>query len=104
MILSIQVFCPLKLRKHLEVNCLPYNQSFKNLRLTRFRIGHDNSGFGGAWFLDKVEIDCPSLGKRWVFPCKRWLAKNKDDGALERELYPEELDTVEYNPCIRYEV
>lgn len=68
------------------------------------RIGHDNSGFGGAWFLDRVDIDCPSLGKKWLFPCKRWLAKNKDDGALERELYPEELDTVEYNPCIRYEV
>ena len=23
-------------------------------RLTKIRIGHDNSGFGAAWFLDKV--------------------------------------------------
>ena len=23
-------------------------------RLTKIRIGHDNTGFGAAWFLDKV--------------------------------------------------
>ena len=23
-------------------------------RLTKVRIGHDNTGFGAAWFLDKV--------------------------------------------------
>lgn len=69
-----------------------------------FRIGHDNAGLGSAWFLDNVTIDCPSVGKKWLFPCNRWLAKNKDDGSLERELFPEDMDTVEYTPCIKYEV
>ena len=30
-------------------------------RLTKVRIGHDNTGFGAAWFLDKVS--------RMVFIC-----------------------------------
>jgi hypothetical protein len=65
-----------------------------------FRIGHDNSGvFGAAWFLDKVIIDAPSLGCSWTFPCSKWLADNKDDCQLERELFPQDLETVEYNPC-----
>ena len=25
-------------------------------RLTKIRIGHDNTGFGAAWFLDKVKL------------------------------------------------
>lgn len=64
------------------------------------RIGHDNSGLtGAAWCLDRVEIDCPSLGRKWYFPCGRWLAKGKDDGAIERELYPQDMATEEYDKC-----
>ncbi len=63
------------------------------------RIGHDNAGGGGAWFLGHVEIDCPSLGRKWLFPCGRWLAKDEDDGKLERELYPQDTATEEYIPC-----
>ena len=55
-----------------------------------FRIGHDNKGGFAGWFLDKVEIDSKSLGTRWVFPCGRWFDKGKDDGLLERDLYPVE--------------
>ena len=63
------------------------------------RIGHDNKGGFAGWFLDKVMIDVPSLGQRSVFPCGRWLDKNKDDGQLERELLPG-TDTEEtYTPC-----
>lgn len=63
------------------------------------RIGHDNAGGGAAWHLDKVVIDAPSLGKSWTFPCSRWLAKDEDDGQIEREIYPQELSTEEYVPC-----
>jgi len=63
------------------------------------RIGHDNAGGGGAWYLENVEIDCPSLGKKWFFPHGRWLAKDEDDGQLERELFPQDMATVEYKPC-----
>ena len=46
--------------------------------------------------LDKVEIDAPALGKRWYFPCGRWLDKGEDDGQIERELFPVETRTEEY--------
>ncbi|KAL5006870.1 hypothetical protein ScPMuIL_015676 [Solemya velum] len=72
--------------------------------LKKIRIGHDNAGGGAAWHLDKVVIDAPSLGKNWTFPCSRWLAKDEDDGQIEREIYPQELSTEEYVPCIPYEV
>ena len=49
--------------------------------------------------MENVEIDCPSLGKKWHFPHARWLAKDEDDGKLERELFPQDLATEEYNPC-----
>ena len=63
------------------------------------RIGHDNKGGFAGWFLDKVIIDVPSLGQKAVFPCGRWLDKGKDDGQLERELFPG-VDTEEaYSPC-----
>ncbi|GAB1599835.1 lipoxygenase homology domain-containing protein 1 isoform X2 [Argonauta hians] len=71
--------------------------------LQKIKIGHDDAGLGSAWCLDKVIIDCPSLGKSWNFPCDRWLAKNKDDGLLDKELYPKPVST-EYIPYIPYEV
>jgi hypothetical protein len=54
--------------------------------ISRIKIGHDGKGLGAGWHLDKVEIDAPSQGKRWVFPCGRWLDKSEDDGAIERIL------------------
>lgn len=62
------------------------------------RIGHDNKGGMAGWFLNKVEIDIPSLGRRLQFPCGRWIDKSKDDGALERELYPLAEAEESYKP------
>lgn len=73
--------------------------------LKKISIGHDNSGGpGAAWHLKDVVIDCPSLGKMWVFPCNRWFSKGDDDGRIERDLYPQDLETAIYKPCIPYEV
>ncbi|GFN87702.1 hypothetical protein PoB_001420800 [Plakobranchus ocellatus] len=72
--------------------------------LKKIKIGHDNKGGGGAWFLDKVVIDAPSLGRTWVFPCGHWLSDSDEDRQLERELFPQELATEVYRPCIPYEV
>ena len=63
------------------------------------RVEHDNSGLGGDWYLDRVEIDCPSLGRKWYFPAGRWLAKGKADGKLEVELMPLDMATEEYDKC-----
>jgi hypothetical protein len=58
--------------------------------LQRILVGHDNKGIvGDAWLLDFVDIEVPALTTHWKFPCGRWFGKSKDDGAIERELYPE---------------
>ncbi|XP_055036930.2 lipoxygenase homology domain-containing protein 1 [Misgurnus anguillicaudatus] len=73
-------------------------------KLKRIRIGHDNSGGSPGWFLDWVEIDAPSLGQLLRFPCGRWLDKGEDDGAIVRDLYPNELQTELYTPFVPYEI
>lgn len=70
----------------------------------KIRIGHDNKGGFAGWFLDKVLVDVPSLGQRLVFPCGRWLDKDKDDGHLERELLPGEDTEETYTPYVPYEM
>ncbi|KAG8456825.1 hypothetical protein GDO86_002563 [Hymenochirus boettgeri] len=72
--------------------------------LTKLKIGHDNKGLSAGWFLDWVEIDAPSLGHRVKFPCGRWLDKSEDDGAIERFLFPSELQTEHYVPFVPYEI
>uniref|UniRef100_A0A7N8X6X4 Lipoxygenase homology PLAT domains 1a n=1 Tax=Mastacembelus armatus TaxID=205130 RepID=A0A7N8X6X4_9TELE len=72
-------------------------------QLKKLRIGHDNCGSAG-WFLDWVEIDAPSLGKKQLFPCGRWLDKGEDDGAIIRDLFPNPLQTELYTPFVPYEI
>lgn len=57
-----------------------------------------------AWYLEYVDIDAPSLGLKWHFRCGRWLATDKDDGLLERELFPTDDDTITYVAKIPYEI
>jgi len=54
--------------------------------LTQVLIGHDNSGSGAGWYLDRVEVDCATTGLSQVFPCEKWLAKDEADGRIERIL------------------
>ncbi|NXA96195.1 LOXH1 protein, partial [Melanocharis versteri] len=72
--------------------------------LKKIKIGHDNKGNSTGWFLEWVEIDAPSLGLCLKFPCGRWLDKSEDDGAVERIIFPAELQTVEYIPFVPYEI
>ncbi len=67
--------------------------------IRKILIGHDGRGIGSGWHLKEVIIDAPKLGKKWRFPCGRWLDKNEDDGKTQRELYPSDLSTEEYKPC-----
>ncbi len=62
-------------------------------------IGHDNAGLGGAWYLDRVEIEVPSLGKKWLATCEKWLSKKKGDGLIEREIYLHRLVTYKKEPA-----
>jgi len=53
-------------------------------------MGHDNAGGpGGAWFLERVEIELPLLHRSWNFPHSRWISRDDDDGMLEHVLYPD---------------
>jgi len=54
--------------------------------LRRLSIWHDNSGEYAGWFLEKVVVDDFVTSREYVFPCDRWLAKDKDDGHISREL------------------
>ncbi|OPJ86950.1 lipoxygenase-like proteiny domain-containing protein 1 [Patagioenas fasciata monilis] len=72
--------------------------------LKKIKIGHDNKGNSTGWFLEWVEIDAPSLGRCLKFPCGRWLDKSEDDGAIERIIFPAELQTTEYIPFVPYEI
>ncbi|XP_063722696.1 lipoxygenase homology domain-containing protein 1-like isoform X2 [Symsagittifera roscoffensis] len=56
--------------------------------LERLVIEHDNSGFGAGWMLDRVEITNESTKETTVFPCGKWLDKDKGDGQISRELVP----------------
>lgn len=47
---------------------------------------HDNSGFRPGWFLEKVEIVNQATSATSVFPCQRWLDKDKDDGKIVRDI------------------
>ena len=56
-------------------------------KVFKVKIRHDNSMFGPAWFLDKVEVIDPVDNETFTFYCERWLAKNKEDCKIERSLY-----------------
>ena len=63
--------------------------------IEKIRIGHDNKGIAAGWHLDKVEVrrlkDDGETSTTYTFPCKRWLAKDEDDGSVVRELIPQKI-------------
>lgn len=58
-------------------------------QLLKVKIGHDDSGAGSGWFLEKVTVCREGSGEKIEFPCGRWLATDEDDGHIVRELMPE---------------
>ena len=57
-------------------------------KLQKLVIEHDNSGFGAAWLLDKVEVTNLTTNEVTCFPCNKWFDKDKGDGLIKRELLP----------------
>ncbi|VEL34545.1 unnamed protein product [Protopolystoma xenopodis] len=68
-------------------------------RLVKLRVAHDNSGVNPSWFLDYIHVivEGPAGGEwgsgksepqqqEYLFPCYQWLAKDRDDGLIAREL------------------
>ena len=54
--------------------------------LNYIRIWHDNSGRDkyASWYLSAMIIIDLQTGERTEFSCNRWLAAEKEDGAIER--------------------
>ena len=57
--------------------------------LIYMKIWHDNSGHGdkASWFLKHVIVRDLQTKVKFLFPCQKWMAIEKDDGKLERELF-----------------
>ncbi|KAK1803299.1 hypothetical protein P4O66_004083 [Electrophorus voltai] len=56
--------------------------------LLRLRVEHDGRGPAPGWLLARVEVTNTANGVTTVFPCGKWLDKNRADGRTERVLYP----------------
>eukprot|EP01106_Pelomyxa_sp_JSP_P009482 TRINITY_DN257_c0_g1_i2.p1 TRINITY_DN257_c0_g1~~TRINITY_DN257_c0_g1_i2.p1 ORF type:complete len:913 (+),score=229.40 TRINITY_DN257_c0_g1_i2:239-2740(+) len=61
--------------------------------LQKLTVSHSNKAPGAQWMVDYITVETPS--KKWNFPCYRWLAASKDDGAVSRDLVPGELQEDE---------
>jgi hypothetical protein len=57
--------------------------------LIYMKILHDNSGHGdkASWFLKHVIVRDLQTKEKFYFSCQKWMAIEKDDGKLERELF-----------------
>jgi len=72
--------------------------------IQKILIGHDNSGFGAAWFLEKVAITNKTSSQQWFFLSGKWFAKDEDDGSIVREIAAAGSDGVASAPLISYKI
>jgi hypothetical protein len=73
-------------------------------RLIKVRVWHDNRGFGAAWHLAYIEVEDTSDGKKYMFPCSRWLSKSEDDKQICRELTCANLPSPGTKDKISYQI
>ena len=64
------------------------------------KVELSNNGYGAdsGWFVKEVEVDVPTSGKKYFFPCNRWLSQNKEDGKVVRVLSASDDHLVTYKP------
>lgn len=54
--------------------------------MDKVMVGHDGTGFGSGWHLDRVVVRNITRREGAVFPCALWLDKRLDGGFLTRVL------------------
>ncbi|KAI8774235.1 lipoxygenasey domain-containing protein 1 [Biomphalaria glabrata] len=69
----------------------------------KIRLSHDNSGSDPDWFCDEIRMQDMDTEELLVFPCHKWLARNKGDNEISREL-PADRKGEPQLPVIKYEV
>ena len=57
--------------------------------LIYIKIKHDNSGVSddASWYLKHIIVNDLQTNEKFYFICEKWLAVEKDDGKIERELF-----------------
>lgn len=67
--------------------------------LIYMKIWHDNSGHGdkASWFLKHVIVRDLQTKEKFYCSCQKWMAIEKDDGKLERELFVTDDESNEIN-------
>ena len=65
----------------------------------KIKIGHDNHGSFAGWHLDKVILENNLNGKKYIFNCNRWLAKDELDHKIELDLnvFDENINNTKNN-------
>lgn len=79
-------------QKWIHKNIYIYLQDSRICPPILYSIGHDNMEAGvenADWFLERVEVTCPHDNASWRFSCNDWLAMDKGDGRIDRDLYPQ---------------
>ena len=64
----------------------------------KVELSNNSYGADSGWFVKEVEVDVPTSGKKYFFPCNRWLAQNKEDGKVVRVLSASDDQLVTYKP------
>ncbi|XP_046584646.1 LOW QUALITY PROTEIN: lipoxygenase homology domain-containing protein 1-like [Haliotis rubra] len=60
-------------------------------KLNKVHIGHNATGAGDGWHLDKVIIkESESSRDQYIFPCDRWFDSSLEDRRIERTLHVKE--------------
>jgi len=57
--------------------------------LVYMKIWHDNTGEGdmASWFLKYIIVHDMQTREKFYFLCEKWLAVEKEDGKIERDLF-----------------
>ncbi|XP_027693068.1 polycystic kidney disease protein 1-like 1 [Vombatus ursinus] len=84
-----ELFCPEKPlfernSRHTFIVSIPNNLG----PLWKIHLWHDNSGCSPSWYISHVIVKDLITGASWFFPAECWLAVNKWEGKVDRELMP----------------
>ena len=47
------------------------------LKVERIKLSHDHMEYGTGLHVKEVEVDVPSYGNHYTFPCNCWLAQDR---------------------------
>ena len=63
-------------------------------------MGHDGYLPKDSWYVRSVEVDVPTTGHKYFFPCDAWLGKDKEDGKTCRIFSVDDSKDIAYKPKV----